>query len=190
MNAEHPDMEALRAVLRRRDPANPDADPSLSSRFRVYLSTPERARLELPVSDPQLSRVSNTRELEVCLMAGAHRRLRHEPGASVGRALRQLVDRGALSESTAQGRLLALTRQGWPSAAVSLRSVLSNLESQRLGVDWFDLAWAARTWRSHPSERTVRRWARDFARRAPLQAGDDTSVPVNPSETPSGESRS
>jgi hypothetical protein len=137
-------------------------DRSLANRYRIYLAAPKRAELELPITDPFLAGLRSQPVRDVCLLAGAHRRLKQVDGRNIGAVLRTLVDRRELSTGSAETRLLALSRQPWTAAATTLRSILAQAESAGTGVDWHDLAWAAHNWKTARHAQDISRWARSF----------------------------
>ncbi|MEZ5323160.1 MAG: type I-E CRISPR-associated protein Cse2/CasB [Microthrixaceae bacterium] len=138
--------------------------PGVAGRYAVYLSLPQRAIRELPLTDPHLTNC-HPRVRDVCLMAGVYHRIPHRGRINLGTAIGQATSRhgGGVSEDTSRTRLLALMRQPWVAAAVTLRSTLSQIDAGGGAVDWHDLAWAAHHWDT-PSDHTCdcARWARGF----------------------------
>jgi hypothetical protein len=165
ISANHHSTVSL-VLLRRLD------DRSLANRYRIYLAAPKRAELELPITDPFLAGLRSQPVRDVCLLTGAHRRLKQVDGKNIGGVLRTLVARRELSADSAETRLLALSRQPWTAASATLRSILAQAESAGTGVDWHDLAWAAHNWKTETHARDISRWARDFQPAAGLPHRD------------------
>lgn len=139
--------------------------PGTTSRHTLYLSSTDRRNRELAITDPHLIGCP-PRVLDVCLLAGAFRRVPDEPGVDVGAALRRLVQSpgSSAAEQSARTRLLSLMRQPWTAATATLRSILSLLDGTGIGVDWHQLAWAAHHWDDPTNHnRDCARWARSYA---------------------------
>ena len=132
------------------------------SRARLFLANPSAADREFPLP-PFSSRLGAGSLPDACLPAVALRRTPQRDGQTVGAALRSLVRNGAISESTATTRMLALTRQEWPAAMTSIRSVVALCDTNGIGLDWHDLAWAAAGWERDRHSAAMRRWALAFA---------------------------
>ncbi len=145
--------------------------PGVSNRARTWL-----AAGEVPAGAPLYLGPWHLRPgplRDACLLAVAFRRVPQLEGRTVGAVLGRS---GLFSGDTARMRLLALTRQPWPAALASLRSVMAVVERGGGGLDFHDLAWVASHWEDPERHfADMRRWARDFTRRGPAET-DRTAI--------------
>jgi|GEM_PF-2878054 len=151
-------------------------DRGLANRFRTYLAAPRLRQLEMGITDPAIAALKIVSVQDACLLAGSHRRLAQKDGQNVGATLRLLVSKRELSENSAETRLLSLSRQTWPAAVTTLRSILGQAESASAGFDWNDLAWVAQNWATGTHHQDISRWARGYHDPPPDQSESAVST--------------